>query len=99
VRFCREVDQQRWDAEELRILSKVWDALVKNFFQSLIGENAKVLDIGGDFATFSTIYRLERKSEWMQTPMSAITPQVSSIVTMICRYRRYRVRFRLCIYQ
>ncbi|HXV82893.1 MAG TPA: methyltransferase domain-containing protein [Candidatus Binatia bacterium] len=50
--FCEGIYRHRWDRAELEKVNKVWEVLVKNFFQALIGENSKVLDIGCGFCHF-----------------------------------------------
>jgi SAM-dependent methyltransferase len=52
VNFCEQVYKQRWAKAELDKVNKVWETLVKSFFQSLVGENAKTLDIGCGFCHF-----------------------------------------------
>lgn len=52
MNFCEQVYKQRWTKAELDKVNKVWETLVKSFFQSLVGENAKTLDIGCGFCHF-----------------------------------------------
>jgi SAM-dependent methyltransferase len=52
VKFCEQVYRERWSTPELEKVNKVWETLVRNFFQSLVGDNAKVLDIGCGFCHF-----------------------------------------------
>jgi 2-polyprenyl-3-methyl-5-hydroxy-6-metoxy-1,4-benzoquinol methylase len=52
VSLCEQVYQQRWTEAELRNVSRVWETLVKKFFQPIVGKDAKVLDIGCGFCHF-----------------------------------------------
>jgi SAM-dependent methyltransferase len=52
VHFCEQVYKQRWGKAELEKVGEIWETLVKNFFQTLVGDNAKVLDIGCGFCHF-----------------------------------------------
>ncbi len=52
MNFYQKVYVQRWEDPELERVSKVWQVLTKAFFQKIIGENAKVLDIGCGFCHF-----------------------------------------------
>jgi SAM-dependent methyltransferase len=52
VSFYEQVYGQRWSDEELREVSNVWEILVETFFQPLVGEDARVLDIGCGFCHF-----------------------------------------------
>jgi SAM-dependent methyltransferase len=52
VSLYEQVYQRRWTDAELRNVSRVWEMLVKNFFQSIVGKDAKVLDIGCGFCHF-----------------------------------------------
>jgi len=52
MNFYQRVYQKRWEDSELEKVSKVWEVLTRVFFQKLIGENSKVLDIGCGFCHF-----------------------------------------------
>ena len=52
MNFCEQVYKQRWGKAELEKVGEVWETLVKNFFQTLVGNNAKVLEIGCGFCHF-----------------------------------------------
>jgi SAM-dependent methyltransferase len=52
VSFCEQVYQKRWTKAELLNVGRVWETLVKEFFQSIVGQDAKVLDIGCGFCHF-----------------------------------------------
>jgi SAM-dependent methyltransferase len=61
VSFNEDVYRQRWNQTELEKVSQVWETLVKNFFQSLISKDAKVLDIGCGFCHFLNHLRAKEK--------------------------------------
>lgn len=50
--LCEQMYQQRWTEAELLNVSRVWETLVKKFFQPIVGKDAKVLDIGCGFCHF-----------------------------------------------
>lgn len=52
MNFYDQIYEQRWAKAELEKVSKVWETLVKSFFQPLVGENTKTLDIGCGFCHF-----------------------------------------------
>jgi len=52
VSLYERVYQQRWTEVELRNVNRVWETLVKKFFQPIVGKDAKVLDIGCGFCHF-----------------------------------------------
>lgn len=49
MNFYQKVYTKRWEAPELETVSKVWEILTRVFFQKIIGDNARVLDIGCGF--------------------------------------------------
>lgn len=52
VNFNQRVYQERWEAGELEKVSRVWEVLTRSFFQKLVDEDARVLDIGCGFCHF-----------------------------------------------
>jgi SAM-dependent methyltransferase len=61
MNFLQKVYTKRWEDPELERVSKVWQALTESFFQKIIGENAKVLDIGCGFCYFLNHLRAQEK--------------------------------------
>lgn len=61
MNFCQRVYQKRWKDSELEKVSKVWEVLTRVFFQKLIGENSKVLDIGCGFCHFLNHLKAKEK--------------------------------------
>ena len=52
---------KRWEGPELESVSKVWQVLTRAFFQKIIGEDAKVLDIGCGFCHFLNHLKAKEK--------------------------------------
>lgn len=49
MNFYERIYQQRWNDREMASVGRVWEVLTRDFFQKLIGENSRVLDIGCGF--------------------------------------------------
>ena len=61
MNFYQKVYTKRWEALELERVSEVWRVLTGEFFQKIIGENAKVLDIGCGFCHFLNHLKAKEK--------------------------------------
>jgi SAM-dependent methyltransferase len=61
MNFYQMVYTKRWEGPELESVSKVWQVLTRAFFQKIIGEDAKVLDIGCGFCHFLNHLKAKEK--------------------------------------
>jgi SAM-dependent methyltransferase len=61
VSFNDQVYRHRWDEVELARMGGVWKELVRGFFQPLVGEGARVLDVGCGFCHFLNHLRAKEK--------------------------------------
>ncbi len=61
MNFYEKVYTKRWEDPELERVSEVWQVLTRAFFQKIIGENAKVLDIGCGFCHFLNHLKAKEK--------------------------------------
>jgi len=61
MNFSQRVYQKRWEDSELEKVSETWKVLTRVFFQKLIDENSRVLDIGCGFCHF--LNHLEAKEK------------------------------------
>jgi len=62
MNYYQRIYQERWEDSELEKVSKVWEVLTRVFFQKLIGENSKVLDIGCGFCHFLNHLKAKEKT-------------------------------------
>ncbi len=57
----QRIYRERWDDSELARVSKVWEVLTRVFFQKLIDEDDRVLDIGCGFCHFLNHLKAKEK--------------------------------------
>lgn len=59
--FLKTIYKHRWDQKELMQTRKVWEVIVKHYFQSFINYDSRILDIGCGFCHFINIIRAKEK--------------------------------------
>lgn len=61
MNYLHEIYQNRWDTPELQEVGKVWDVLTRVFFQKIVGEESRILDIGCGFCHFLNALKAKEK--------------------------------------
>ncbi|MFC5528987.1 class I SAM-dependent methyltransferase [Cohnella yongneupensis] len=58
----KEIYENRWDTEELKQVRKVWEIIVKDYFQKFVPQNAAVLDVGCGYCHFVNLIDAKEKT-------------------------------------